>query len=127
MAVTQPTFKVVDKVMGCRLILALAEGMLEVIVKVRKDVKHEGLDMRIGLHHGSFVAGVIGTNRLRFDMWGEDVLLGNSVESNGLPGRISVSQSVKDLLEGWPQYEFEAHRDIVRKNGEAMKTYIYCV
>lgn len=31
-----------------------------------------GLNMRIGLHHGSFVAGVIGSNQLRFDIWGED-------------------------------------------------------
>ena len=30
-----------------------------------------GLNMRIGLHHGSFVAGVIGSNQLRFDIWGE--------------------------------------------------------
>ena len=31
-----------------------------------------GLNMRIGLHHGQFVAGVIGSNQLRFDIWGED-------------------------------------------------------
>ena len=34
-----------------------------------------GLNMRIGLHHGQFVAGVIGSNQLRFDIWGEDRLM----------------------------------------------------
>ena len=34
-----------------------------------------GLNMRIGLHHGQFVAGVIGSNQLRFDIWGEDCLM----------------------------------------------------
>ena len=42
-----------------------------------------GLNMRIGLHHGQFVAGVIGSNQLRFDIWGEDVLIGNQMESSG--------------------------------------------
>lgn len=47
--------------------------------------------MRIGLHHGEFVAGVIGSDQLRFDIWGEDVLIGNQMESNGEPGRICCS------------------------------------
>lgn len=55
--------------------------------------------MRIGLHFGSCVGGVIGSGRLRYDLWGVDVLTGNLMESNGLPGRICISQQLVDFLE----------------------------
>ena len=57
----------------------------------------QGLNMRIGLHHGEFAAGVIGSNQLRFDIWGEDVLMGNQMESDGEPGRICCSATFVEV------------------------------
>lgn len=54
--------------------------------------------MRIGLHHGKCVGGVIGSGRLRYDLWGLDVLTGNLIESGGLPGKICVSGPLKIFL-----------------------------
>merc|ERR1719198_948444 len=76
--------------------------MIEIICRVCVQVNHESLDMRIGLHCGSFVGGVIGTARVRFDIWGEDVLLGNSIESEGTAGRICASNEAKQVLEKCP-------------------------
>jgi len=47
--------------------------------------------MRIGLHVGRVVAGVIGTKKLRYDIWGEDVLTATTMESSGIPGEVCVS------------------------------------
>merc|ERR1719424_1775237 len=54
-AVNEPRMKQDDKYRDAALVLPLANLMLTTITQVREDVNHDGLDMRIGLHHGSFV------------------------------------------------------------------------
>lgn len=97
--VNEPRQKIVDKFADCERVYRLAEKMIGIIIRVRGEVQHDSLDMRIGLHCGSFVGGVIGTTRVRFDVWGEDVLCGNQVESEGTPGRICASEEAKQVLE----------------------------
>lgn len=125
-AVNEPKTVHQDKHTGCIQILRLAEAMLQIIVRVREQVGHDGLDMRIGLHHGGFVAGVIGTSILRYDIWGEDVLIGNSMESNGLPGNICVSEVVKEVLQAErpDHYSFEFRQEVELKNQRTMKSYL---
>lgn len=45
------------------------------------------------------IGGIIGTDIVRYDIYGRDVLIANKMESNGLPGCVVVSQTTKDLLE----------------------------
>jgi class 3 adenylate cyclase len=47
---------------------------------------------------GPVIAGVIGTQRLQFDLWGETVNLASRMESSGVPGRIQVAESTRELL-----------------------------
>jgi hypothetical protein len=47
--------------------------------------------MRIGIHTGSIIGGVIGTDIIRFDIYGEDDLIANKIESNGEKKRVNVS------------------------------------
>lgn len=42
--------------------------------------------MRIGIHTGSIIGGIIGTNIVRYDIYGRDVLIANKMESNGKAG-----------------------------------------
>lgn len=79
---------------ACR-ILCMARQMLEHVQAVREEMQVPGLNMRIGLHVGSCVGGVIGSRRLRYDLWGLDVLVGNDIESNGVPGQICCSKEFK--------------------------------
>lgn len=58
----------------------------------------EPLDVRVGLHVGPVVAGVIGTSRPAFDCWGEAVNLASRLESNGTPGAVLMSESAWGLL-----------------------------
>jgi class 3 adenylate cyclase len=54
--------------------------------------------MRIGIHTGTIIAGIIGSTIVRYDIFGPDVLKANKIESNGIPGRISVSTDAKLML-----------------------------
>ena len=56
------------------------------------------LSLRIGLHSGPAVSGVIGTKKVFFDIWGDTVNTASRMESGGAEGRIQVSQATKDRL-----------------------------
>ncbi len=56
------------------------------------------LAIRIGLHAGPAIAGVIGKSKLSYDLWGETINLASRLESSGAPGRVHVSESVAKRL-----------------------------
>ena len=58
------------------------------------------LSLRIGIHAGPSVTGVIGSDKLSFDLWGPTVNLASRLETHGLPGRIQVSSVVAQRLAG---------------------------
>lgn len=89
--------------------------MREVIVKVRREINFDGLDMRIGIHtvsgnppilKGKIICGILGTDIVRYDVYGEDVMISNKMESNGIKGRIQVSEETKKLIEQEYPYDF---------------------
>ena len=80
-------------------IILMAFSMIETIKLVRKKIGYNGLDMRIGIHTGKIIGGIIGTDIVRYDIYGKDVLIANKMESNGKEGHIMVSRETKNLLE----------------------------
>jgi class 3 adenylate cyclase len=54
--------------------------MLEVIQKVREKIHFDELDMRIGIHTGKIIGGIIGTEIVRYDIYGRDVMIANKFE-----------------------------------------------
>ncbi len=75
------------------LALTAAVGRIDAAVRL-------GIRFRIGIHCGPAVAGVIGTRKFIYDIWGDTVNLASRMESLGAPGRIQVTQAVKERLDG---------------------------
>ncbi|MFK7808413.1 MAG: adenylate/guanylate cyclase domain-containing protein [Saprospiraceae bacterium] len=55
-------------------------------------------DMRMGMHSGSVVAGVVGKKKFAYDVWGDTVNTASRMESNGEPGKINISGSTYELV-----------------------------
>jgi class 3 adenylate cyclase len=79
------------------------------------------LSLRVGLHCGPVVAGVIGQEKFAYDVWGTTVNIASRLESHGVPGRIHVSEAVFQRLSG--RYSFEDRGRIVLKGAGEARTY----
>ena len=86
---------------------AIAEFARAMLVGLKAiNVEHgTSFELRVGIHTGPVIAGVIGKHRFLYDVWGESVNLASRMESHGEPGRIHVSDQTKRALAGC--YAFE--------------------
>jgi class 3 adenylate cyclase len=84
--------------------------------------RHPDLRLRIGIHTGPVVAGVIGENKFSYDLWGDNVNIASRMESHGLPGRIHVSEAV--VRAASDKWRFEARGLIDVKGQGPMNTYL---
>ncbi|TMI85642.1 MAG: adenylate/guanylate cyclase domain-containing protein, partial [Bacteroidetes bacterium] len=57
-------------------------------------------ELRIGIHTGPVVAGVVGKNKYAYDIWGSTVNIASRMESNGEPGKVNISSATYDLIKG---------------------------
>jgi len=102
---------------------AIAEMALRMIETVAT-AKHEHgapFTARIGIHSGPVVAGIIGTHRFVYDVWGDTVNLASRLESHSEPNRIQVSEATAALL--GDRFELEARGQIAIKGKGKQTTY----
>ncbi len=79
------------------------------------------LRVRVGIHTGPVVAGVIGINKFSYDLWGDTVSIASRMESQGIDGRIQVSMATYERLKD--NYFFEERGKILVKGKGEMSTY----
>ena len=98
----------------------MALDMLEEIRRHR-GTGGEPLRLRIGIHSGPLVAGVIGTKKFIYDLWGDTVNLASRMESQGVPGYIQATTGAFERLR--QQFVFERRGAIHVKGRGEMVTY----
>lgn len=86
-----------------------------------KNPKFEAVNLRIGMHSGPVVAGVIGTKKFIYDLWGDTVNIASRMESHGMPQRIQVTETVYESLKD--KYVFQQRGLTLVKGKGNMMTY----
>ncbi len=105
-----------------------AEAVAQMAIGMQKAIglfniaRGHSLSIRIGINTGAVVAGVIGTKKFIYDLWGDAVNTASRMESHGIPGRIHVSQATRELL--GDKYAFEDRGVIFIKGKGEMRTYL---
>ena len=100
-----------------RLALAMRNAVSEVAQQYNEDLK-----IRIGFHSGNVVAGVIGTHKFAYDVWGDTVNTASAMESRGIPNEIQVSHA--SFMRLSERFVFERRGTIEIKGNQQMETYL---
>ncbi len=82
------------------------------------NARHQDRDplrMRLGIHTGPAVAGVIGTTKVAYDLWGDSVAIANAMESTGVPQHIHISESTLSHVRGF--YKVDPRGELPKEKG----------
>jgi class 3 adenylate cyclase len=101
---------------------AVADTALAMVDAVERLAEASGYDLRVrvGVHAGPTVAGVIGMRKFIYDVWGDAVNKASRMESHGVPGRVQVTEETRRRLEG--RFTFEPRGEIEVKGLGRVRT-----
>ena len=98
--------------------------MIKLTDEFRKELPNQGgLSIRVGIHTGPVVAGVVGTDKFAYDIWGNTVNLASRLESNSEAGRINISEETFSQIK--EKYDCQYRGKLEAKNiGEVDMYYV---
>ncbi|WP_231632467.1 adenylate/guanylate cyclase domain-containing protein [Mangrovimonas sp. TPBH4] len=103
----------------------IVKAAIEIVTFVEEISKNQHTEknfiIRVGIHTGSVVAGVVGRKKFAYDVWGDTVNIASRMESNSEEGRINISAITHQLIQD--EFECEYRGEIDVKNKGMMKMY----
>jgi class 3 adenylate cyclase/Tfp pilus assembly protein PilF len=92
--------------------------------KTQQDAKGEpAFEMRVGIHTGPVVAGIVGVKKFQYDVWGDTVNTASRMESSGEAGKVNISQTTYALIKDNPDFAFESRGKIEAKGKGEIEMY----
>uniref|UniRef100_A0A9J7X4D5 adenylate cyclase n=2 Tax=Cyprinus carpio TaxID=7962 RepID=A0A9J7X4D5_CYPCA len=107
-----------------RALFDFALEMMRVVDDFNKNMLGFKFKLRIGFNHGPLTAGVIGTTKLLYDIWGDTVNIASRMDSTGVECRIQVSEESHCVLSRM-NYAFDYRGTVNVKGKGQMRTYLY--
>jgi len=102
-------------------IAEIAQQMQQAVADFQQRSGHD-LKLRVGIHSGPVIAGVIGKRKLAYDLWGNTVNTANRMETSGSAGKIQISVETRDMLSD--RYQTTRRGEIKIKGQSARTTYL---
>jgi len=82
-----------------------------------------GFEMRVGIHTGPVVAGIVGVSKFQYDIWGDTVNFASRIENVGEAGKVNISHSTYELIKDDPAFKFEARGTVTVKGKEDVEMW----
>ena len=102
-----------------RAAIEIADFVRSVKVDQPEGILH--FDIRLGINTGPVVAGVVGTKKFQYDIWGATVNIAARMETSSSPGKVNISENTYQLIKD--EFECEYRGEIEAKNGQEFKMY----
>ncbi len=88
--------------------------------KEREKVGKFGFEMRVGVHSGPVVSGVVGVKKFQFDIWGDTVNIASRMQSNGEIGELNITGTTRDLVKDKFDFDFRGNLPVKGKGDMPM-------
>lgn len=105
-------------------VIKAAMDIREFMIKRKQELERNGklaFEMRIGVHTGTVVAGIVGKKKFQYDIWGDTVNTAARMESSGEPGSINVSEATYELVKN--KFKFTSRGKVKAKGKGELEMY----
>ncbi|XP_054715481.1 adenylate cyclase type 2-like [Uloborus diversus] len=96
------------------------------IIRCVREKRSINVDMRIGIHTGNVLGGLLGLRKWQFDVWSKDVTIASHMEQAGIPGHVHITKTTKDHLQD-DAYDIQPGDGYLRDSylqNEGIETYL---